>query len=158
MLADGDLRVWDSLAICEYLNETVLKGDGWPAALLDRALARCICAEMHSGFEALRNEMPMNVRRKPSAVQLSSAAQIDLTRIVSIWRDCLAQKGGPWLFLKFSIADAFFAPVAFRLRAYDVALEGIEADYLARLLHHPAMLDWEKQAEGEGHRIDAEEH
>ncbi len=157
VLADGQLRIWDSLAICEYLNETVLSGAGWPTAVQSRAMARSVCAEMHSGFAALRTEMPMNVRRTPRALQISSAAQADLARIVAIWVDCLHRSGGPWLFQHFSIADAFFAPVAFRLRAYEVFLEGVGNGYRLRLLNHPAMLEWEKQAKKEEHRIDAEE-
>lgn len=143
VLVDGDLSVWDSLAIAEYVNETYLSGKGWPAEPKKRALARSVVAEMHSGYSALRNEMPMNCRAKRK-IELSQRAQQDLENISHLWEKLRSQhqNQGPYLFGDFSLADAFFAPVAFRFVTYGIELEGVAKDYHQAMLNHPAMQEW----------------
>lgn len=145
VLVHGDVRVWDSLAICEYVNEAFLDGKAWPASQPDRAFARCLVAEMHSGFACMRNEMPMDLRRRPAAVQLTDAAIADVARVQQIWDGCTAKGGDSWLLGDFSIVDAFYAPVAFRFATYATELTSSSGRYRDRLLAHPAMLDWGRQ-------------
>jgi glutathione S-transferase len=150
-LRDGPVAVWDSLAICEYLNETRLDGRGWPADLALRTRARSVTAEMHSGFQALRNECPMNVRRsgKPLA-SISSAARAEISRVLDIWTDALQRSAGPFLFGDFGIADAFYAPVVSRLHSYAIALPSEPLrNYSARILDLPAMQQWFAEAAAE---------
>lgn len=142
LVADG-VTVWDSLAICEYLSEAVLGGTGWPADSASRAVARSVSAEMHSGFKALRGELPMNCRARRK-VTASAAAQADIGRIESIWESCRRRyaAAGPWLFGAFSIADAMYAPVVLRFQTYGVGLGGDAAAYAKTLLAHPAVIAW----------------
>jgi glutathione S-transferase len=148
-LKDGGLTVWDSLAICEYLAE---RFPGlWPADAQARALARAAAAEMHSGFSSLRGECPMDLEAAPKAVALSPATAKDIRRIVALWGDLLARSGGPFLAGEWSIADAFYTPVATRFRTYGVRLsdygdEGAAGAYAARLLETPEFLAWERLA------------
>jgi len=149
-LIDGDLVVHDSLAICEYLAE--LKPDLWPADRKARALTRAIVAEMHSGFQALRQECPMDLSVK-TTVELSEAAQKDVRRIVALWRDLRGRysDGGPFLAGAWSIADAYYTPVATRFASYSVDLsaygdDGTAAAYVQTLLTTPEYLAWEKAA------------
>ncbi|RYG15413.1 MAG: glutathione S-transferase family protein [Caulobacteraceae bacterium] len=149
-LIDGELAVWDSLAICEYLAER--DPYLWPADTAARAQARSACAEMHSGFMALRNECPMDLTARAER-DLSEAAHKDIRRIVSLWLELRTRygAGGPYLFGAWSIADAFFTPVATRFRTYDVLLSnfgdtGEAARYVATLLDQPEFLEWEKAA------------
>ena len=158
VLIDGEIKVWDSLAICEYLNETRLDGRGWPRDLAARAKARSIANEMHSGFMALRSEMPMNCRARRRLV-LSDAAQADIARIDTIWseqRDHYADQG-PWLFGQFSIADVMYAPVASRFQTYGIALSDSAGEYRDTVLSHPAMKQWYADAAQEAARIEEEE-
>lgn len=147
---DG-IVVWDSLAICEYANETFLAGDGWPADATGRAVARAVSAEMHSGFRALRTALPMNCRRRTEGTRLDAAVRADVARIQAIWRDCRARFGGDgrFLFGDFSIADAMFAPVAMRFVGYGVALDDDARDYVRTLSALPALQDWLRDAEAE---------
>jgi glutathione S-transferase len=158
ILIDGGVTVWDSLAICEYLSETVLGGKGWPADASARAVARSVSAEMHSGFQALRNELPMNCRARRK-VAPSPAARADIARILSIWDTCRPQHAaaGPWLFGRFSVADAMYAPVAFRFQTYDVDLTGNPAAYARALLAHPAMLEWLAAGQAETEIVPSDE-
>lgn len=145
---DG-LLVWDSLAICEYLAE---RHPGlWPADAAARAVARSACAEMHSGFGALRSELSMDVRARRPQRRRSPAVLAELARVEQLWAGCRGRfgAGGPLLFGRFSIADAFFAPVAFRLRTYGVAPKGAAGEYLATLLALPGMKAWEAAAQGD---------
>lgn len=158
VLVDGNLNVWDSLAICEYINEAFLNGKAWPASQPDRALARSLVAEMHAGFACMRNEMPMDVRRRPAAVRLSDAGIADVARVQQIWDDCTVKGGNSWLLGDFSIVDAFFAPVAFRFAGYATELTTSSERYRDRLLAHPAMLDWAQQSEREADRNRTIEH
>lgn len=144
VLHDGDVRVWDSLAIAEYANERWLGGRGWPADSAARALARSISAEMHSGFMALRNELPMNCRKRVHDHPTSADAQRDIARIRTIWREARERFGvdGPFLFGAFGIADAMYAPVVLRFISYDVALDRIERAYADAILALPALREW----------------
>jgi len=149
-LVEGDLRVWDSLAICEFLAERYPQL--WPADSTARALARSACAEMHSGFAALRNECPMDLTLLQEA-ELSEATGKDIRRIVALWSGLRDQFGadGPFLFGEWSIADAFFTPVATRFRTYGVVLsnfgdKGAAGAYNATLLSQPEFLEWERAA------------
>lgn len=145
-LKDGDLVVWDSLAICEYLAETYPEAKLWPADPALRALARSAAAEMHSGFQALRGECPMALDEAPRKLELSEATQKDVRKIVERWEQLLARSGGPFLLGEWSIADAFFTPVASRFRTYGVDLSGDAKAYAERLLTTPAFLEWERDA------------
>jgi len=158
LLLDGELAVWDSLAICEYVNEAVVGANGWPADRAERALARSVSAEMHSGFQALRGELPMNIRAK-RRVAISPAAQADIGRVLEIWGTCRARYGaaGPWLFGRFSIADAMYAPVVFRFRTYGIQLTGEAAGFCATVLAHPAVVDWVAAAEAETEIVPSDE-
>lgn len=150
-LEDGATVVWDSLAIVEYLAER--HAGVWPADAQARAWARCACAEMHSGFAALRNLHGMNVGVRIAVSQRPAAVQADIARIVALWQQGLTRFGGPWLAGKeFCAVDAFFAPVAFRFRTYGVTPDGAAGDYLARLLAHPALIEWEAAALAEDFR------
>ena len=143
VLEDGGVVVWDSLAIAEYLAE---RHPGlWPADPAARAWARAICAEMHSGFQALRGELSMDVRARRPQRRRSPAVLADIARIQAIWTATRARfgAGGPLLFGGFTIADAFYAPVAFRFRTYGVTPAGAAGEYLAALLALPGMKAWE---------------
>jgi glutathione S-transferase len=157
VLIDGDVSVWDSMAIAEYVNEALLDGRGWPTTLAKRAFARSLVAEMHAGFAALRSEMPMNVRRPRSSVMLSDAALRDVARVQAIWDQCLACDSGPWLFADFSIVDAFYAPVALRFATYKTALTPLSAGYKERILADPAVQEWCRAAKSETEVVAADE-
>lgn len=150
VLKDGDLVVWDSLAICEYLAERFPAARLWPADRADRALARAATAEMHSGFQSLRGECPMDLTRVTKA-DLSEATRANVRRLVQLWSGLLARSGGPFLFGDWTIADAFFTPVATRFRGYGVKPSdhgdtGAAGQYVERLLENPDFLAWEKAA------------
>jgi glutathione S-transferase len=149
VLDDGGVIVWDSLAIAEYLAE---RHPGlWPADPVARAWARSISAEMHSGFGALRSGMSMDVRSRRPQRKRSEAVLRDIARVERIWSETRARFGGPggMLFGAFGIADAFYAPVAFRFRTYGVAPAGAAGEYLAELLALPAMRQWEAEGAGD---------
>jgi len=145
---DG-LLVWDSLAICEYLAE---RHPGlWPADPAARALARSAACEMHSGFTALRGELSMDVRSRRPQRRRSPAVLAEIARLERLWTELRGRSGagGPFLFGPFCIADAFFAPVAFRFRTYGVAPGGAAGGYLEALLRLPAMQQWEAEGRGD---------
>jgi glutathione S-transferase len=152
-LIDGDLTVWDSLAICEYINETQARGRMWPAQVSSRAQARSVAAEMHSGFAALRAHLPMDVRaRHPdrgAAALARPDVAADVRRVQDIWLECLARSGGPFLYGAFSIADAFFAPVVTRFVTYGVTLPPALGKYSERVLELPALREWIAAAQAE---------
>ncbi len=145
-LKDGELVVWDSLAICEYLHETFPEAKLWPDDPALRAVGRSAAAEMHSGFQALRGECPMALDAAPSKPDLSEATQKDVRKIVERWSQLLQRSGGPFLLGEWSIADAFFTPVASRFRTYGVDLSGDAKEYAERLLQTPEFLEWERDA------------
>jgi glutathione S-transferase len=151
VLLHENQTVWDSLAICEYLAETFPTLHCWPEDKRARAFARSISAEMHSGFQNLRQNMPMNCRNKYPGKGLVSGVQEDIDRITAIWQESRQNFGvdGKFLFGKFTIADAFFAPVVLRFIAYDVHLDAVSRDYIATVLALPAMQEWIKAAQNE---------
>jgi len=155
-LHDGPTVVWDSLAIAEYLAER--HAGVWPADAPARAFARCAAAEMHSGFPVLRNICTMNCGLRIRLREVSPALQRNLDRIGELWNEGLARFGGPFLAgPAFTAADAFYAPVAFRVQTYDLRLPGAAADYARRLLALPAMQDWYRAALAETWREQAHE-
>lgn len=147
VLVDGDLAVWDTLAIAEYVAEQFPDQALWPADRRSRARARSVCAEMHAGFGALHSHCPMNV--EASLPQIGAlvwrdqpAVRADVARIVAMWTELLEQHGGPLLFGAFSIADAYFAPVALRLRTYALPVPRLTTDYIERLCTLPGVRQW----------------
>jgi len=150
-LHDDGLVVWDSLAICEFANERWLDGRGWPSHLPTRAVARAAAAEMHSGFVALRTQLPMNVRRTPDNYRWDAAAQQDIDRVQQLWRRLREEYGaeGPFLCGGFGIVDAMFAPVAFRFLGYGVPMDHVASAYVDALLALPAMQEWRNAAGAE---------
>jgi glutathione S-transferase len=155
VLLDGALTIWDSLAICEYLSETLPAAGLWPKDPSARAVARSACAEMHSSFSALRNDLPMRIyppsQRVPSCTP-GEAAQKDIARITALFEELRGRFGqeGPYLFGRFSIADAFYAPVAVgRFRSYGVPVSGVAKDYCEALVEHPAVAAWVSDAHHE---------
>ncbi|MCO5131244.1 MAG: glutathione S-transferase family protein [Xanthobacteraceae bacterium] len=143
-LIDGDVTVWDSLAIIEYLAERFPETRLWPEDRAARAHARSISAEMHSGFAALRGECGMNLHRPVKAKPLSEAARADIARVQRIWTDCRARHGaeGPFLFGAFSAADAMYAPVVHRFRVYAIDAAPVVRDYMAAMMAQPAFAEW----------------
>jgi glutathione S-transferase len=150
VLKDGDVTVWDSLAICEYLAERYPAAKLWPADSVARTLGRSAAAEMHSGFVSLRSECPMELDTL-KVMDISEATQKNVARLVELWSELLGRFGGPFLVGDWSIADAFYTPVATRLRSYGIDLaahgdDGPCAAYAQRLLAAPEYLEWEGAA------------
>ena len=143
-LVDGDITVWDSLAIIEYLAERSPQARLWPEDRAARAHARSISAEMHSGFMALRNECPMNLHRPIKPVALSDDARGNIARVQQIWSECRARHGGsgPFLFGAFGAVDAMFAPVVHRFRTYAVDVSPVAKAYMETMLALPAFAEW----------------
>ena len=144
ILIDGDIRVWDSLAILEYLSEQHPQCIGWPEETAARAHARAVSAEMHSGFSALRSSLPMNCRRTIEGFELSEAVQRDIDRVRSLFADCRHRyfNHGSWLFGQYSIADAMFTPVVMRFKTYGVKLEGEPGKYMQTVCEQAAVREW----------------
>ncbi|RRN65375.1 glutathione S-transferase family protein [Caulobacter sp. 602-1] len=148
VLKVGDLTIWDSLAICEYLAETFPEAKLWPEDPILRALGRSAAAEMHGGFQALRGECPMALDIR-TTLEISEATQKNVRTIVGRWNRLLTRSGGPFLLGDWSIADAFYAPVATRFRTYGIRLSeygdaGAAQAYAERLLATPEFLEWER--------------
>ena len=144
-LHHGDTVVWDSLAICGYLTEKFPAAGLWPDDPEAKAVARSISAEMHSGFPVLRREFPMNIRSSFPGREFSPEAQADINRVMAIWRQCRGRYGegnGDFLFGRFTIADAMYAPVATRLRTYKIDLEREADAYCETIMAMPAMQEW----------------
>lgn len=147
VLADGDLVIWDSLAIAEYLAERFPDKALWPSEVAARARARSLCAEMHAGFSGLRNQCGMNIEaRLPHIGALllrdQPVVRAELARIVQMWAELLDRHGGPLLFGAFSIADAYFAPVVMRIVTYGLPVPPAVADYVARVCALPGVKAW----------------
>ena len=141
-LRDGDLLIWDSLAIAEYVAESFPAL--WPARREARAHARSICAEMHSGFTSLRRLMPMNIRASGREVEMTPELEADIKRIKIIWRELRTEYAdqGSWLFGPYSMADAMYAPVAFRFMTYGVSEEGVVDKYVQTVARDPLIQPW----------------
>ena len=147
VLLAGEITIWDSLAIVEYLAEQFPELHLWPQDVAARAMARSICAEMHCGFTDLRNAMSMNIRASLPGKGRTNGSQADIGRISEIWEECLSRFGHhQFLFGDFSIADAYFAPVVARFRTYGVSLAPALDAYCQRVLAHPAVARWVTEA------------
>jgi glutathione S-transferase len=153
-LTHNGIRIWDTLAIAEYLNEIKPKAGLLPADVAARARCRSICGEMHSGFSALRSALPMNLKGSFPGFKVWSRAQADIERITEIWRECLAEYGGPYLFGGISMADAMYAPVVTRFLTYDVKLDKTCSAYGERIMALPVMKEWVAAAKLEPDDID----
>ncbi|MGH8729127.1 MAG: glutathione S-transferase family protein [Burkholderiales bacterium] len=150
VLLDGDVKVWDSLAIAEYLAERFPEKQLWPEDAEARAQARSISGEMHSGFSNLRTHMSMNCRRHLPGKGRTSDVEREIGRIIEIWENCRARsREGPFLFGAFSIADAMYAPVVLRFQTYAVRLPPIASRYAQEILALPAIQQWLTQAKAE---------
>ena len=149
VLKHGDATIWESLAICEYLADAFPDAGLWPADHSVRAVARAVATEMHGGFQALRQNLPMDISRRHPGGGRIAKAKPDIERVTAIWRDCRRRFGeagahgsGPFLFGGFTIADAMYAPVATRFQTYGVELDPVCAAYSDAVLGMPAMCDW----------------
>lgn len=159
VLFDGPLCIWESLSILEYVAELFPEKQLWPDDREVRARARTAANEMHAGFGALRSELPMNVRRTPAAVDYSQDVARDIERIGEIWEECRHSHAadGPYLFGRFSVADAMYAPVCSRFHVYEVPLSETARGYVDAVLGCDAFLEWKAAAEAEPWVIEAEE-
>jgi glutathione S-transferase len=153
-LTQDGTKVWDTLAIAEFLHEQFPKSGLMPKDKADRAWCRSICGEMHSGFANLRAALPMNLKARHPGFKVWAGAQLDVDRILAIWRDCLTASDGPFLFGEMSMADAMYAPVCTRFATYDVALDPLCAAYRDRVLALPAMVEWTKAAQLEPDEVE----
>ncbi len=158
VLHDGELVVWDSLAICEYINETYLDGRGWPTDATPRAEARSASAEMHSSFMQIREHMPMNCRSQRD-IDLTPEIIDEVHRVDDLWQTLRNKyRGqGEWLCGDFSIADCMYAPMASRFFSYHPPLSGTSLDYVDRLINHPQMQRWYSAAAAEAEVISQSE-
>src|SRR5215471_4395822 len=149
-LEHGKVKVWDTLAIAEYLNEIKPEAGLWPADAVARAHCRAVCGEMHSGFANLRSALPMNLKARHPGFKVWAGARADIERVTAIWRECLQQYGGPYLFgQKPRAADAMYAPVCTRFLTYDVAVDPASAQYCRTIMALPAMQEWLAAAKDE---------
>ena len=155
-LIDGDLQVWDSLAICEYINDAYLSGAAWPKYITQRAKARALSAEMHSGFMALRSEVPMNIRATRK-VDLSSEALKDIARIDEIFAQQQDVFPNEWFFGDFSIADAMYVPIVLRLKTYQITLSPEAQQYCDFVMRCPVLQAWITQALTETDIVECDE-
>ena len=154
-LQHNGIKVWDTLAIAEYLHEIKPKAQLLPADAKARAHCRAICGEMHSGFSSMRSALPMNIKAHFPGFKIWSRAQADIDRVLEIWGECLATYGGPYLFGKQpTVADAMYAPVVTRFLTYDVPLSKAEMAYCKRIMELPAMQEWVAAARQEPDEID----
>jgi glutathione S-transferase len=148
VLQDADEMIWDSLAICETINERYLDGKAWPQDAKTRAIARSVAAEMHSGFVAMRSQLPMNCHRKLNDYQWKNDAQRDIERIQTMWDGLRIRfkHNGSFLCGSFSIVDAMFAPVCTRFKAYGVPMDSNAENYVDTIYQLPAMQEWLAEA------------
>ncbi len=151
VLIDGDVNIWESLAILEYLAEKFPAAGLWPRDAAARAHARAICSEMHAGFQPLRRQLPMNVWRPVIPRQIDPDAQADVARIDAIWNECRSRFGaaGPFLYGAFGAADAMYAPVVWRFHTYAVEVSATARDYMHALMALPAWKEWRDAAHRE---------
>jgi glutathione S-transferase len=157
VLHHGELRIWDSLAICEYVAE--VSGNGWPQSREARAVARAVSAEMHSGFTTLRSLWPMNARARNRHTAVPAALTADIERIDELWNDCRSRfgDGGPWLFGSYSVADAMYAPVVLRFNTYGAHISQTARWYMASTLEDAPLQEWLQAAKQETWTIATDE-
>jgi glutathione S-transferase len=160
VLKTGEFEVWDSLAICEFLNDTYPQAKLWPKDAHAKAIARSISCEMHSGFFTIRNDMSMNMRRVIEGFTPSKNCQIEIDRVKDIWIKCRAEFGaeGGFLFGHFTIADAMYAPIISRFTSYQIPMEGTVKDYAQTVLNLPMMKEWAAEAQLEEWVIEGAEY
>jgi glutathione S-transferase len=158
-LRNEQVNIWDSLAICEYLAETYPHKQCWPNQLNDRALGRSIAAEMHSSFQQVRNQLPMNCRKNMVFGPIDAGLQSDIERIEQIWTDCreVYQDRGDFLLGEFSIADAMFAPVVLRFNGYGIKVSPIAQQYMQTMLGLEALQAWVRDGQAETEVIEEAE-
>jgi glutathione S-transferase len=142
VLKDGDLTIWDSLAICEYIADLYPDTPCWPANKQNKALARSVSCEMHSSFMSIRNTLPMNCRKNIVYSPITVEVQGDIERICQIWKECLSKSNGPFLFGEFSIADAMYAPIVLRFKSYGIKVGEIESNYMSTILALESLQQW----------------
>ncbi len=162
VLVDDGLAIWDTLAIAEYLAERFAQHALWPRDARQRARARSLCAEMHSGFSSLRSHCPQNIEASLPAVgerilKEQSGVRSDLERVQALWADALQASGGPFLFGAFGIADAYFAPVAGRIRTYGLPVSNAASAYIERVFANPGVAAWVRDALAERDFLQFEE-
>ncbi|ARV74636.1 glutathione S-transferase family protein [Vibrio campbellii] len=155
-LVDGYATVWDSLAILEYVNEQYLQGRAWPSNSIERAKARAIASEMHSGFFDLRNKLPMNIRARRK-VDLTDGVCKDIARIDAIWAEQAKLYPNGWLFGEWSIADAMYAPVALRFQTYGIKLSESAKAYQQKVLASESLKQWLEEASQETDIVEGDE-
>jgi glutathione S-transferase len=149
-LTHNGLKVWDTLAIAEYLHEQFPKAGLLPSDPAARSHCRSVAGEMHSGFSNLRSALPMNIKAHYKGFKIWAAAQADIDRVTTIWKECLTKYGGPYLFgNRPTMADAMYAPVTTRLTTYDVKLDRLCADYCETIQALPDMMEWIEDARNE---------
>ena len=154
-LTQGGVKVWDTLAIAEYLHELKPRAGLLPAERAARAHCRAVCGEMHSGFANLRSALPMNLKVRHEGFKVWAGAQADIDRVTAIWRECVQRYGGPYLFGKTAtVADAMYAPVCTRFATYDVKLDPVAAGYRDLMLKFPAMVEWTAAAKAEPEEVE----
>jgi len=154
-LDHGSVKVWDTLAIGEYLHELRPEAGLLPADPVARAHCRAVCGEMHSGFANLRSALPMNLKARHDGFKIWAGAQADIERVTTIWKECLQRYGGPYLFGAMpTTADAMYAPVCTRFATYDVKLDPVSAAYRDQMLRFPAMLEWANAARSEPEEVE----
>ena len=154
VVIDGDVAVWESLAIIDWLADRVGRERFWPADDAARALARSMAAEMHAGFAPLRQHCPMNTGRRYPSWPLTPEVERDIGRIDALWREALALSGGPFLFGDFGAADIMYAPVVTRFRTYDIVVSDAAEAYCDSVMAHSFMAAWYAEADTETWRID----
>ncbi len=154
-VGQDEAKVWDTLAIAEYLHEIKPKAGLLPSDRVARAHCRAVCGEMHSGFTSLRSALPMNLKGSFPGYKVWSRAQTDIERVIEIWTDCLERYGGPWLFGERGMADAMYAPVVTRFKTYDVRMSDKRLiEYCLRVMDMPEMQEWIAAARQEPEQVD----
>ena len=154
-LEHGQVKVWDTLAIAEYLHEIKPGAGLLPTDQAARAHCRAVCGEMHSGFANLRSALPMNLKVRHESFKVWGGAQADIERVATIWRECLQKYGGPYLFgAAPTMADAMYAPVCTRFATYNVKLDPASAGYRDLMLRFPALLEWTAAAKAEPEEVE----
>ena len=140
-LLDAGVEIWDSLAICEYISEQYLENKAWPSEVMERARYRAICCEIHSGFQGIRADLPMNCRATRK-LSVGEDTMREVRRIDELWSSALLDSGGPYLFGEFSIADCMFAPIVSRFTTYQLPLSCVSALYCEEMLRNSAFRAW----------------